>query len=127
MTRSQLQELAGPSRLLITQGNPDSRHIYALRRSFSTECAHGVVDREVREFWMGHVSAISWVYQHPELHEDDFVEEYGKVEPYLSLNPSEIVAERRVRAEFEDRLSRLERQIDAYASGRQAGALPPGD
>ena len=82
---------------LVTQGDPDSWHIYALRHSFSTECAHAGVDREVREFWMGHVSAISWVYQHPELHEEDFIREYEKVEPYLSLNPSEIVTERRVR------------------------------
>ena len=73
---------------------------------------------EVREFWMGHVSAISWVYQHPELHEEDFVHEYSKVEPYLSLNPSEIIAEARVRAEFEERLGRLERQIQGYVSER---------
>jgi integrase len=102
---------------LVSNGESDSWHIYALRHSFSTECAHAEVNREVREFWMGHVSAISWVYQHPELHEEDFVREYSKVEPYLSLNPSEVVTERKVRAEFEDRLQRLERQIEEYAFG----------
>lgn len=71
-------------------------------------------------FWLGHVSAISWVYQHPKLHEEDFVKEYLKVEPYLSLNPSEVVVEERVKAEFEDRLERLERQIQEYASKRSA-------
>jgi integrase len=101
---------------LISNGESDSWHVYALRHSFSTECSHAEVNREVREFWLGHVSAISWVYQHPELHEEDFFREYLKVEPYLSLNPSEVVVEERVKAEFEDRLQRLEHQIQEYAS-----------
>ncbi len=46
---------------------------------------------------MGQVGAIRWVCQHPELHEDDFVDEYQKVEPYLSLNPNEVVTERESR------------------------------
>jgi integrase len=108
---------------LVSNGDSDSWHVYALRHSFSTECAHAEVNREVREFWMGHVSAISWVYQHPELHEEDFVREYSKVEPYLSLNPTEVVTEARVRAEFEDRLQRLEHQIQEYAS-KQPDAVP---
>ncbi len=58
------------------------------------------------------------MYQHPELHEEDFVREYQKVEPYLSLNPTEIIVEERVKAEFESRLSRLERQIQEHASKR---------
>lgn len=41
-----------------------------------------------------------------------------KVEPYLSLNPSEIVVEERVKAQFEERLVRLERQIQDYATKR---------
>ena len=55
------------------------------------------------------------MYQRQELHEEDFVREYLKVEPYLSLNPSEVVVEERVKAEFGDRLERLERQIEEYA------------
>ena len=106
---------------LISNGDPDSWHVYALRHSFSTECAHAEVNREVREFWLGHVSAISWVYQHPKLYEEDFVSEYQKVEPYLSLNPSEVLVEERVKAEFESRLERLERQIQEYASKRGDG------
>ncbi len=61
---------------LVKNGDSDAWHVYVLRHSFSTECSHAEVKPEVREFWMGHVSAISWVYQHPELHEDDFVREY---------------------------------------------------
>ena len=97
--------------------NPDltSWHPHALRHSFSTECSHAGVKPEVREFLMGHISGIAWVYQHPELHERDLVEEYSKVEPYVSLNPSVIVAEERVRVEFEARLARLERELQEYA------------
>ncbi len=65
---------------------------------------------------MGNVAAISWVYQHPELHEDDFVSEYQSVAPYVGLNPSEILVEGRVKAQFEDRLERLVRQAQEYAS-----------
>ncbi|MDG7016522.1 MAG: hypothetical protein JRN11_07880 [Nitrososphaerota archaeon] len=109
------------------KGGPDSWHACAPRHSFSTERAHAEVNREVREFWMGHVSAISWVYRRPELHEEDFVQEYSKVEPCLSLNPSEILAEARVRAEFGDRLSRLEREIQEYASpSGEVDTLPLG-
>jgi hypothetical protein len=42
---------------------------------------------------MGHFSAISRAYQRPELHEEDFVRDYLKVEPVLSLNPSEVIVE----------------------------------
>jgi hypothetical protein len=52
------------------------------------------------------------------MHEEDFVQEYLKVEPCLSLNPAELVAEERVRAEFEGRLARLESRIQEYASKR---------
>jgi integrase len=106
---------------LISNGDPDSWHIYALRHSFSTECAHAEVNREVREFWMGHVSAIAWVYQHPELHEEDFVKEYAKVEPYVSLNQSELVVEERVKAQFEARLGNLESQLQEYLLRRIGG------
>ncbi len=57
---------------------------------------------------MGHVGAIACVYQHPELNEGDFVREYQKVEPYRSLNPAEMATERRVKAECDERLARLE-------------------
>jgi hypothetical protein len=65
---------------LIANGGPNCWHINALRHS-STECAHADVKPKVREFWMGHVSAISWVYQHPELHEVDFVRSTRRSSP----------------------------------------------
>ncbi len=96
---------------LVKNGDSHAWHVYVLRHSFSTECSHAEVKPEVREFWMGHVSAISWVYQHPELHEDDFVREYQKVEAYLSLNPGELVTEKRIKAEYDERLARLESEM----------------
>jgi integrase len=106
---------------LFARSDPASWHVYALRHSFSTECAHAEVKPEVREFWMGHVHGISWVYQHPDLHEEDFVREYRKVEPYVSLNQSEVAIEERVKAEFEARLGSLESQMREYLSRRLPG------
>ena len=81
--------------------NPDTRswHPHALRHSFSTECSHAGVKPEVREFLMGHISGIAWVYQHPEIHEDDILQDYKKVESFISLNETETV----LRDEFESR------------------------
>ncbi len=101
--------------------DPDSWHIYSLRHSFSTECKHAKVDNEIREFFMGHVHGISWVYQHPDLHEEDFVREYEKVEPFVSINQSEIAIEERVKAEFDSRLESLERQMQEYLSRKLGG------
>ena len=106
---------------LVSNGDPGAWHVYALRHSFSTECSHAEVKPEVREFWMGHVSAIAWVYQHPELHEEDFVQEYQKVEPYVSLSQSERAIEEKVKAEFDARLQNLENQMSEYLSRRLPG------
>lgn len=82
----------------------------------------GVLPCEVREFWMGNVSAIAWVYQHPELHEEDFVREYRKVELHLGLSQSEIAIEERVKAQFEARLVGLEAQMQEYLTRKMPGA-----
>ena len=83
---------------LIENGDPTSWHSHYLRHSFSTECSHAGVKPEVREYWMEHLSGISWVYQHPELHRQDLVEEYRKVEPFVSLDYSETT----MREEFDE-------------------------
>jgi hypothetical protein len=70
---------------------------------------------------MGHVSAIARVYQHPELHEEDFVAEYQKVEPYVSLSQSERAIEERVKSQFEARLAGLEAQMQEYLSRKISG------
>ncbi len=45
---------------LVKDGDSDARRVYVLRHSFSTECFHAEVKPGVRDFWTGHVSAISW-------------------------------------------------------------------
>ena len=47
----------------------------------------------------------------------DLINEYQKVEKYVSLNESEIVVEERVKAEFEERLGRLESQSSTFRDG----------
>lgn len=84
---------------LVENGEPGSWHTHALRHSFSSECSHAGVKPEVREYWMGHVSGIAWVYQHPELHQGDMAAEYAKVEPFVSLDRTETV----VRQGYEER------------------------
>ena len=120
---------------LLKNPNPGSWHPHNLRHSFSTECSHVGVKPEVREFFMGHISGISWVYQHPELHEADILAEWRKVHPYVSLDYTEVA----LRDEFSERersmvseivdlkrlYEELKRELRASQSGRpspQAGA-----
>jgi integrase len=83
---------------LVKNGDPESWHSHALRHSFSTECSRAGVKPEVRECMMGHLQGIAWVYQHPDLHEEDLEKEYAKVEPFVSLSQTEAV----LKGEFEE-------------------------
>ncbi len=111
---------------LVKNGAAGSWHTHALRHSFSTECAHAEVKPEVREYWMGHLQGISWVYQHPELHEEDLVREYRKVEPFVSLSQTEAI----LKGEFEEErvswikeIQNLKREVAHLAeSSLQAGS-----
>jgi integrase len=76
---------------LVQNGDPASWHSHSLRHSFATECSHAQVKPEVREYWLGHLEGITWVYVHPELHRDDLVAEYRKVEPHVSLDYTETI------------------------------------
>lgn len=61
-------------------------HPHALRHLFKTECAHAGIHPMISEFWMGHDKGIEYIYNHQhELHPEDFVKMYRKVEPYLSI------------------------------------------
>jgi integrase len=92
---------------------------HRLRHSFKSEAEHAGIQSSIVEFWMGHNGGIEAAYDdRHQVHEEDFVREHRKVEPYVSLNQSETVIEERVKAQFEDRLERLERQIQEYAEKR---------
>lgn len=112
-----------------TLKNPDLRswHPHMLRHSFSEECRHAKVEPEVREFFLGHVSGVKWVYLHGDLHEEDFVQEYRKVEPSVSLEPGgvpEFEKEKQVLSEY----LQLRRDFEAlkaeFQASRSAGPSP---
>jgi integrase len=86
------------ARGLVKNGNRESWHTHNLRHSFRTEAAHAGVKSEISEFLLGHVGGIVYVYNHrDEVHPEDLVKEYLKIEPFVSLNPSEIT----IREEYE--------------------------
>lgn len=105
---------------LIDEYRPESWHTHALRHSFETEASHAGVKAEIRDFFLGHIGGIQWVYNHrDELHQDDLVKEYVKIEPYVSLNPNETT----LRGEYEERervllkrLLALEEKVSRWAS-----------
>ena len=116
---------------LIKNGEATSWHTHALRHSFSSECSHAGVKPEVREYWMGHISGIAWVYQHPELHQGDMVAEYAKVEPFVSLDQTETTVkqgyeerERAIMSEFlqlKKDYEELKGEIRSLKDERQSG------
>ena len=84
---------------LLKNGAPESWHSHALRHSFKTEAGHAGATREVVEFFMGHVGGVQWVYDHcGEVHVEDFIKEYLKVEPFVSLSQTEAA----LKGEFEE-------------------------
>ena len=85
-------------------------HPHALRHLFKTECAHVGINPVISEFWMGHDKGIEYAYNHQhELHPEDFVQTYKKVEPYLSIStPSDYADQQERIQDLEQRLMTLE-------------------
>jgi integrase len=99
----------------VQNADPRSWHNHSLRHSFETEGSHSGAKKEIRGFFMGHVSDIMWVYNaSDEIHEGDLRAEYLKMEPYLSLDETET----KLRTEFEakqaDIVSRYEQILKKY-------------
>ena len=73
---------------------------HQFRKLFKTEASipERGIDRNVVEFWMGHVSGIAGmggVYDKtPEIHEDVIEREYMKLEPYINIYSSSVVTQR---------------------------------
>ena len=69
---------------------------HQFRKLFKTEASipERGVDRDVVEFWMGHISAIGskgGIYDRtPEIHEDVIEREYMKLEPFLNIYSSTV-------------------------------------
>ncbi len=78
---------------LVQNGNPTSWRSHLLRHSFKTEAEHAGVKSALVEFFMGHEGGIQWVYDNrDEVHPQDFVDAYKKLEPHVSLDYNEAVA-----------------------------------
>ena len=77
---------------LISVGNPKSWTTHKMRHVFKTEASHSGAERGIVEFFGGHRGGIEWVYDHPSIHEEDYVKEYLKIEPFISLDYNETIA-----------------------------------
>jgi len=106
-----------------------SWHTHALRHSFETEASHAKVPAEIRDFMLGHVGGIQWVYNHrDELHPEDLTAEYLKIEPFVSLDYNEATAkeemkskEKVLQAKYDEVLKTVEALKGALEA---AGVLP---
>jgi integrase len=97
---------------MVSATSPASWHSHPLRASFETEAAHAGVPKEVRGFFEGHISDVMWVYNHgDQLHEEDLVKEYLKLEPYVSLEPNEAMVREQVERETGKQLRDAQAQI----------------
>ena len=102
------------SRRVVGLKNNDIRswHSHAFRASFETEASHAGVKAEIRDYVMGHITGIQWTYNHrDEIHPEDLVAEYRKIEPYVSLNPNAAVVREEldnVRARDAELIKRVE-------------------
>ena len=75
---------------LLKNPDPHSWGFHALRKAFRTECRHAKITSDFAEFWLGHDLGVKVVYDRADqLHEADFVAEYMKVEPYVSIDFNE--------------------------------------
>jgi integrase len=85
---------------LIKVLDPKSWHPHNFRKSFRTEAAHAGVPSDTVEFFMGHDRGVIAIYNRSdEVHEEDFLTEYRKMEPFVSLDYTESA----LRDEYETR------------------------
>jgi integrase len=77
---------------LVQNGDPASCHSHALRHSFKGEAEHAGIKSGMVEFFMGHTTGLNWVYDNrDEVHQEDFLEAYRKLEPHISLDYTQSV------------------------------------
>jgi integrase len=118
---------------LISNGDPRSWHSHALRHCFRTEAAHAGVKPEISEFLLGHLGGIAYVYNHSDqLHPEDLVKEYLKIEPFVSLDFTETTARQeyegtnkqmlQIIMELQKKVSRLEARSEPLGAQAPAGS-----
>lgn len=110
---------------LLKNPNLRSWRPHYLRHSFETEASHAGVKAEIRDFFLGHVGGVQWVYNHrDEIHPEDLEKEYAKIEPFVSLDYTKAVADRD--AEDKDRnLLKLIRELQEKVDRMERGQVFP--
>lgn len=120
---------------LLRNPDPSSWHPHALRHSFETEASHAGVKAEFRDYFLGHIGGIQWIYNHrDEIHPEDLAAEYSKIEPYVSLNPDQAIVrkessekERSILNEFLSLRKAFEALQAEFLASRNAGPSPRSD
>jgi hypothetical protein len=112
--------------------NADMRswHTHMLRHSFKSEAEHAGVSSGLVEFMMGHNNGIGWVYDNrDQIHQEDFVDAYKKLEPPVSLDYSETT----MREEFDEErkswiteIASLRMEVARFAGSSSRGPLAAG-
>jgi len=93
---------------LLENSEPKAWTPHKLRHSFETEASHAGVKAEVRDYFLGHIGGVQWVYNHrDEIHPEDLEKEYRKIEPYVSLNETETT----LRDQYEGREVAMAREV----------------
>ncbi len=93
---------------LVENDSAGSWHSHMLRHSFKTESEHAGIKSGIAEFWMGHSGGIAQVYDNrDEVHEQDFIEAYKKLEPHVSLDCTETVMTERFDEERKSWISEI--------------------
>jgi len=118
------QRLRGMAVAMMEQGivrkqDPRSWHSHSLRHSFNMEAAHAGVRGELRDFFSGHIDGIKWVYDHQDAnYPNDLLDEYRKLEPWVSLDYTEATLKRTHEAEKGEILLRVQTLEKALAELR---------
>jgi integrase len=118
---------------LIVNGDRRSWRSHLLRHSFETEASHAQVKAEIRDYFMGHIGGIQWIYNHrDEVHPEELLQEYVKIEPHVSLNASEITLRQefegtnkqmlRIIMDLQKKVSRLEAQSEPSSAPAPVGS-----
>jgi len=110
---------------LVENGEKRSWHSHMLRHSFKSEGEHAGVPSDFVEFWMGHDGGIKRVYdERDEVHAEDFVNAYRRMEPFVSLDFNEAVAAEKLeeeRVSWVREISSLRAEVARLAGSRLQG------
>lgn len=101
---------------LLRNPNAASWSPHKLRHSFRTEGLHAGVKSEIMEYFSGRTEGIKWIYTHTdEIHPEDLLVAYKKMEPVVSLHPDRTVAAEEFSSREREFTSEIARLHQLYA------------